>query len=225
VSKRRFAPVLGPRLRKPTEERAETPTMSRAGEWAARTITGDFADQVGDRLEITGCELTDARLTACLMERARITDCVFRGCDLSGTILSAASLVRVEFVGCRLLGVTIPDGSFHDVKFSDCRMRMGNLRMAQGARVLFDHCDLGEADFYAARLESLSVFDCNLADVDFSQAKLPGARLHGSSLDGIKGASSLRGVVIDSSQVLPMALQMFGSMGVSVDDERDPDLR
>ena len=198
------------------------PPLSHATEWIERSIQGNFGGQTREGMEITGCQVIGSTFTSAVLERARITDSVFRGCDLSGTILRGASFVRVEFVGCRMLGVTIPDGSFHDVRVTDCQMKMAVLRMARGARIAFDRCDLREADFYAARIDGLRLFDCDLTGAEFSQAALAGARLHGSRFDELKGAAYLRGVVIDSAQIVPMALQMFYGMGVKVDDERDP---
>jgi uncharacterized protein YjbI with pentapeptide repeats len=94
--------------------------------------------------------------------------------------------------------------------------------MVTGERVQFDRGALQGADFYGARLEGLRLFDCDLSGAQFSQAVLRDARLHGSKLEGLRGAESLRGVAIDSTQVLPMALQLFASLGVKVDDDREP---
>jgi hypothetical protein len=70
-------------------------------------------------------------------------------------------------------------------------------------------------------LISACFFDCDLSEAEFSQAVLPGARFHGSSLADIKGGEYLRDIVIDSSQVLPLALRVFLALGIRVDDERE----
>jgi hypothetical protein len=36
----------------------------------------------------------------------------------------------------------------------------------------------------------------------------------------IRGAEYLRGIVIDSSQVLPLAVRVFAGLGIRVEDER-----
>jgi hypothetical protein len=69
-------------------------------------------------------------------------------------------------------------------------------------------------------LHAACLFDCDLNGADFSQAVLPGAKFQGSSLAEIKGGEYLRDVVIDSSQVLPLALRVFSALGIRVDDER-----
>jgi hypothetical protein len=55
--------------------------------------------------------------------------------------------------------------------------------------------------------------------------KLPGARFHGSDLSEIKGSEYLRDVVIDSTQVLPLAKGVFASLNIRVEDDRETDVR
>jgi hypothetical protein len=43
--------------------------------------------------------------------------------------------------------------------------------------------------------------------------------LHGSTLEAIAGAESLHAVTIGSDQVIPLALALFGTLGIRVDDE------
>jgi hypothetical protein len=81
--------------------------------------------------------------------------------------------------------------------------------------------NLRGAEFSAGRFTSACFFDCDLSEAEFSQAKVPGTRFHGSSLSDIKGGEYLRDIVIDSSQVLPLALRVFSALGIRVDDERD----
>jgi hypothetical protein len=93
--------------------------------------------------------------------------------------------------------------------------------MCQGDRVVFDDVNLQGADFYAVHLTSARFFDCDMSGAEVSQAILPRARLHGSSLSDIKGGEYLRDVVIDTSQVLPLAVQVFRALEIRVEDERD----
>ena len=108
-----------------------------------------------------------------------------------------------------------------DVTFSESKLDDVNFRMSQGDRVVFDDVNLRGADFYAAHLTSARFFDCDMSGTEVSQAILPRARLHGSLLSDIKGGEYLRDVVIDSSQVLPLALQVFRALDIRVEDERE----
>jgi uncharacterized protein YjbI with pentapeptide repeats len=93
--------------------------------------------------------------------------------------------------------------------------------MSTGERVLFDHVNLERGDFYSANMTSTRFLDCDLTGADLSQAKLPGARLHGSVLLELNGGEYLRNVVIDSSQVLPLATGVFAGLNIRIEDERD----
>jgi uncharacterized protein YjbI with pentapeptide repeats len=117
--------------------------------------------------------------------------------------------------------VLLPQARLRDVSFVECRLGEANLRMIKAERILFKNVDLHEADLLSAELLAARFFDCDLNGAQFSQALLPEARLHGSSLLDIKGAEYLRHVVIDSSQILPLALPVFVGLGIHVEDERD----
>ena len=58
-----------------------------------------------------------------------------------------------------------------------------------------------------------------------SQVTLPGARFHGSVLSEIKGSEYLRDVVIESTQVLPLAKGVFAGLNIRVEDDRETDVR
>jgi hypothetical protein len=49
---------------------------------------------------------------------------------------------------------------------------------------------------------------------------MPGTRFHGSSLAEIRGGESFKDIVVDSTQVLPLALRVFAALHIEVDDER-----
>jgi hypothetical protein len=190
--------------------------------WAGVEVGGELRSGSVADLEIVGSRVMGAAFTGVELEHLRVTDTVFQGCDLSGASAVEAGLVRVEFVDCRMLAFDAAQASLRDVRFRECRLDEANFRMSVGEHVQFDRSMLRGADFYRARLPGLRLFDCDLTGVEFSQADLRGGRLHGSGLEGLRGADSARGAVIDSSQLLPMALQVLGSLGIAVDDEREP---
>ena len=55
-------------------------------------------------------------------------------------------------------------------------------------------------------------------------AAIPDARLHGSTVDGIRGAGGLIRPVIEPDQVLPFSLSLFALHGVVVDHPGDDPL-
>ena len=94
--------------------------------------------------------------------------------------------------------------------------------MVSGQDVRFEDTLLRGADFYQAKLPGVRFFDCDLSAVEFSKADIDGACLHGSRLDGLKGAAYLKGVAIDRAQVLPLALPLYAELGIAVDEDREP---
>jgi uncharacterized protein YjbI with pentapeptide repeats len=191
-------------------------------EWSATKVTGDFSSQRAERVEVSQCRVESAGLTAVDLPRLRVTDTVFLDCELSGATFHEAVLTRVEFKQCRMLGLSLSGARLHDITLFECRLDGAEFRMTDCARLRFDRCALVSADFYGARLSQVSIFDSDLTDVEFSKAVFKDGRLHGSRLERIRGGGYLKNLTIDSTQILPMALQMFTSFGIDVDDERVP---
>ena len=80
-------------------------------------------------------------------------------------------------------------------------------------------CSLVDTDFYEAVLAKSALEGCDLRGSDFSKAAVRGLRLGGSNLEGVRGAMSLAGVVVARNQVLPLALSLFGDLGIELQDE------
>ena len=106
-----------------------------------------------------------------------------------------------------------------DAAFTDCRMDDVNLRLATLTRTEFVGCDLRGGDLYRAVAPGTRFERCDLTGLQVSQAELEGARLHGSTLGGIQGAGGLRGVVVSSDQIVPLAHALLDAMGVTIDDD------
>jgi uncharacterized protein YjbI with pentapeptide repeats len=193
--------------------------------WEALKIRNDFAGQVAEDLDVSGCRVTGSSFAGARLVRARVSDTVFERCDLAATVLDSAVLTRVVFDDCRLSGADLAGSRLVDVRFRECRLVDANLRMTSGNRVRFEHCDLGRLDLYAAQLPGACFFDSNLTGAELSQATLTQARLHGSSFDSLRGAGALKGATISSAQFLPVALQVLAMLEITVDDEREPPSR
>ncbi len=186
--------------------------------WDGLYITGDMADSFADRLEITGSRLTDVRLTGAQLHRLRMIDCVVERCEVSGAMLEDAAFQRVEFIDCRMSGVVLTSTAMRHVRFTGCRMDHASLRMTSANPGIFERCDLRDVDFYAAKLAGCRLVECDLTRADFSQATMAAAVLHGSDLTDLVGGSALRGVTIDSTQIVPLALAVFDVLGITVSE-------
>jgi uncharacterized protein YjbI with pentapeptide repeats len=188
-------------------------------EWHQVCVRGDFSGQVAGTVEVTESRVAGARLVGVEIARLRITDTVVDDCDLSGAVLIDAVVTRVEFRNCRMSGLVAAGARLRDVRFVECKLDDANFRMTTSERVEFDRTILREADFYAAKLPSVRFSSCDLALAQFSKADLHGARLHGSALADVLGADSFAGAVVETGQVLPLALRLFAALGITVDDD------
>jgi uncharacterized protein YjbI with pentapeptide repeats len=191
-------------------------------EWHEVFVEGDASGASAHRLRIDRSHLRRLALTGAELSDPRWTDVLVEDAELSGCVLYDATLTRVEFRRCRLAGVQLAEARLRDVAFVDCKLDEANLRLSVGERVTFRSCGLGGADLGGARIEEVWFFDSDLRGVDLSNAELPGARLHGSTFEGLRAADRLLRVTLDPAQVMPFAMALFGALGIRVDEEREP---
>jgi uncharacterized protein YjbI with pentapeptide repeats len=191
------------------------------GAIAESILRGDFTDWWGEDHSLERSRLVQAQLIGTASNRLRALDVRIESSDLSGSDFDESSFTRVVFHECRLSGAVFTRCSFRDVLFSGCRLNQANFAMSETSTVMFEDTDLRESDFYAANLGGTRFFDCNLSGAQFSKATTIGVRFHGSTLTDLKGGQALAGAVIESSQVLPVALAVLSDLGIGVDDERD----
>lgn len=182
-------------------------------------LRGDLSGAQARSIAIERSRLVGVRLTGADLPRLRLVDCVLEGCDLSGAFLEKGGWNRVALVDCRLSGTVLTSSSLRHVRWSRCRADDVVLRFTTSEQILFEECAMGGADLASASVTGGRILGSDLTSADVSQAKLPGLRLQGSTLDGVRGASALRGVVIASAQVVPVALAVFAGLGIEIDDE------
>jgi uncharacterized protein YjbI with pentapeptide repeats len=184
-------------------------------------IQGDFSHVNLPGMTFRESHIRHSVFLSADLVRLRLVDVVVEDSDFAGAEMSEASFTRVAFKSCRMSSASMVQADFRDVTFSESKFDDVNFRMCRGDRVVFDDVNLRRADFYAAHLLSARFFDCDMSETELSQAILPRGRFHGSLLSDIKGGEYLRDVVIDSSQVLPLATRVFSALGITVEDERD----
>ncbi len=191
-------------------------------EWHEVLVEGDATGASARRLRIDRSHLRRLALTGAELTAPRWTDVLVEDAELSGCVLHDATLTRVELRRCRLAGVQLAEARLRDVTFVDCKLDEANFRLSVGERVTFRSCGLGGADLGGARIEDVWWFDSDLRGVDLSNAELPGARLHGSTFEGLRAADRLRRVTLDPAQAMPFALALYGALGIRLDEEREP---
>ncbi len=195
------------------------PELVDGTEWAGVDIAGEVGgDAEVDSLDVVASRLAGLRLTGRRIDGLHMTDVLVEDCELSGVMMPAAYLRRVEFRRCRMSSLSAPNLRAHHVRFTDCRADGVSFRMSAWETSQFSEVNLGDADFLAAKLTGVHFLGCDLTGADFSKATTSALALHGSTLDDLKGAANLRGAIA-GDQALTLALRVFASMGIFVDDD------
>ena len=118
-----------------------------------------------------------------------------------------------------MTGVDLSRSTLQDVIFEDCKLDMANFRFSKLKRVKFINCTFSETDFQAAELHEVSFGSCQLGKVEFGQAKIKQVDVRTSELYDIRGWQSLKGLVIDSTQLVMVAPQLANELGIVVKEE------
>jgi uncharacterized protein YjbI with pentapeptide repeats len=174
-------------------------------------------------VEIVRSWLSGLRLTGLELAGWRLLDVVLVECELSGAVLSDARFERVVFTRCRMSGLVAAELRAEDVRFEGCKMDQAWLRSAVLDRCELVDCDLRGSDLYGSRVTRSALRHCDLTEVDVTGSEFETVSLHGSIVDRLKGAASLRGTTIGSDQLVPLALPILAAQGILVDDD-PPDL-
>jgi uncharacterized protein YjbI with pentapeptide repeats len=210
-------PVLAPSLRE-----VEHAALAAGDAWEEERVVGaDLTASTAKSFRVMGCELVRVACTGARFELLALTDVVLTDCELSGAVLTKASLRRVELRNCRLSGVVLADAQLRDVRFISCKLDGANFRFSGATHVVFDDCSLPEADFSSAQLDAVAFDRCDLRGSEFASTSTTDTSLQGSTIDGLRGAGTLTGITIDSTQVVPFAVSMFAERGIAVDDGPD----
>lgn len=187
--------------------------------WSDALLTGDRPD-LDRRLVLSGCRIHRSSLVGAQLDGSRLVDVVIDGADLAGVRWTDSSFTRVEFRDARLSGAQLAEARLRDVRFVGCRLDDANLRAVRGERVRFEDCRMQRVDMIGAQFDRVAWWDCDLTDAEVSTIRLTDAQLHGSTLDGLRGAQSLAPISIDDQQFTALAVHLLTAMGVVVDDRR-----
>ncbi len=164
-----------------------------------------------------GANLAGARFTG-----LECRDTEFVHCDLSGVRLEEAVLTRVVFSDCRLTGVAFDGAQLTDVRITDSTADLAGFRMTRARFLLVENTALHGADFYEFDGEHCALLGCDLGEASFDAARLRETDLHGSTIDDVRGALSLRGARISPDQILPLATGLLDALGIQVTEQPTP---
>jgi uncharacterized protein YjbI with pentapeptide repeats len=190
--------------------------------WSMVLAGGDYVGQRAEGMEMGDVIVRGGRWSGVVLEGLRAFSVVFEDCDLSGlSLVEDPVLQDTTFTRCRIADATFAGARLRGVTFTGCTLADANLRMIDGERVRFDDTVLTGADLHGAKLVDTRVRGCDLRGSDWTKTTLKGVDLRGSRLEDIRGADGLRGVTIDSSQVVPLAHSLAVALELTISDEYD----
>jgi len=188
--------------------------------WSERALTGSAVAADAQHVGISRSTVTNVRFTGANLHKFELTDVVVTNGDFAGAVLEELSLNRVAFVGCRFTGADLGGAHLADVRFTDCQLDDVGMRMVRAERVAVSGGSAERIDLYRAWLNGSRWHDVDLTGADLSGAHLERARLQGSTLVDVRGASALKGSVIDHEQVITVGLALIAESGIEIDEDR-----
>lgn len=171
-----------------------------------------------ERLDLLECELRGVGFDSSGRLEVRLRDAVLRDCDLSNLAAhEEAELTRVEVQQSRLIGTSFAGAKLRDVAFSDCMLSLGSFAFADLHDVSFERVNLREASFMEARLDGVSFINCRLEGADVRRVVMRNCLWRGSSLEGVLGVESLRGLTMPLEDVMASAPTLAAALGIEIE--------
>lgn len=127
------------------------------------------------------------------------------------------AISRVEVHSSQLVGFSCSQGRIRDLRVTDCSLQLASFALSRVQNAVFERVNLTEASFLNARLQDVEFIDCRLAGADFRGATHTRCAIRGSSLEGIVGVDSLRGVRMPWIDVLASASAMAEALGIEIE--------
>jgi len=153
-------------------------------------------------------------LTELVLRDARLADC-----DLSNVTARRGEIRRAELTNARLVGFALGEGAIEDLRVTGGTMMLASLAQTTLRRVAFKDVNLREASFAQARLISVTFDDCDLRGADFRGVSLVDCTMRGTTLDGVAGVESLRGLTMPWTDLVGSVGALAASLGISVEEQ------
>ncbi len=173
------------------------------------------------RVVIKESELRGVTFQAPAATQLELRDARLSGCDLSNVEAPEPSMWRVEVADSRLLGFRAAGGDVRELRVTDSSLVLATFAFAGLRNVVFEGVDLTEASFMDARLDHVEFIDCRLAGTDFRNATVNACAIRGSSLDGVLGIESLRGVRMPWTDIVASVADLAAGLGIQIESDDD----
>lgn len=176
----------------------------------------DASNLKATNLSLDEATLEKVQFVEARLEKLSLMDTELKICDISAARCNDSSFIRVRITGGRMTGIDLSRSAIKDVVFENCKLNMANFRFAKLVRVQFINCQLSETDFQAAELNKVEFQTSYLEKAEFGQCKLSEVDVRSSQLLDIRGWHSLKGLVIDSTQLVGIAPQLAMELGLII---------
>jgi uncharacterized protein YjbI with pentapeptide repeats len=182
-----------------------------------------FADTTFDEADAGGCHFLDCSLAGVSfgggrLRKSRFTDATLLQVRFVATDLAETGWQDTVLTGCALAGVQAFSAALRRVRFRDGKLDSVNFRESLLTDVIFEDCVLRDVDFGGATLQRVSFPGCTLTGADFTKVTCTDVDLRGASLGITAGFDALRGVTIDSVQLVGLAPYLARHLGITVED-------
>ena len=182
-------------------------------------VATDEGPVAATRVTVRESELRGVVLEPGTVPGFTLADVILRDCGFSNLDGREGRLSRVEVHRSQLVGFVLDRGDVRDLRVVDSSLQLASFASATLRNVVFERVNLAEATFMHARLESVAFVDCRLQGADFRHVTLAGCLIRGSSLDGVLGVESLRGLRMPWPDVLASAAALAVALGIDVESD------
>jgi uncharacterized protein YjbI with pentapeptide repeats len=179
---------------------------------------GAFDEAIADRCRFLDCSFSNVSFAGTSLRKCRFTDVAITGARFVAADLAETAWQDVTLTGCALAGVQAYSASLSRVTFRDGKLDSVNFRNGTLTDVTFENLLLRDVDFGSARLRRVSFPGCTLAGADFTKVTCTDVDLRGAELGITAGYESLRGVTIDTVQLVSLAPLLAHHLGITVAD-------
>lgn len=166
------------------------------------------------------CAFSSVALAGGAYRRSKFGDVLLRQVQAVGTDLVETEWLDAVAFSSAFSGVEAFSTRWRRVVFTRCKLDSVNFRGSQFSDVVFEDCIVRDADFTGSALSAVTFPGSALQRVRFANTKLAAADFRGATeLDFADGHASLRGAIIDSSQLMALAPALAAAAGILVKDD------
>ena len=168
------------------------------------------------RLEVTATVMEDVEVSSCKLKQSSVMDSIFKNCLFFGSDFDGSYFTRVRLEKGVASGLVATDCTIKDVSFVGVKLNLCNFRFAKLSHVRFVDCDLRESDFMQAELTDVSFEGCEMQGTDLSDTKFKRVDMRGSEIGRIRGVLGMRGVIIDTTQLIGLSEVFATEIGLEI---------